>query len=229
MKIEEILTLESVNQDSILLFKEGIFLRAYERSAMRFTEYVADFKVFKKHYKIVNADVCYLGFPYANYKILFEKHHIEDFSESDRQVVVFNCPSKGDYEDWKNRISLPTVNDISPQVLFRPDVQQKNLKNLQIFKSGYDVMVELHRYADIMPRAHRYTIGERIKNESINLAVNTYRIGQNKDVPQNKAKSVENIEIIRLLLRLLMDLKQISQSYFTMLNQRMEYLYLSLL
>lgn len=90
-------------------------------------------------------------------------------------------------------------------------------------------MVELHRYAEMMPRSHRYTVGERIKNESISLAVNTYRIGQNKDVLQNKAKSVENIEIIRLLLRLLMDLKQISQSYFTMLNQRMEYLYLSLL
>lgn len=102
MKIEEILTLESVNEDSIFLFKEGIFLRAYERSAMRFTEYVAGFKVFKKHYKIVNADVCYLGFPYANYKILLEKHHIVDFSENDRQVVVLNCPSKGNFEDWKN-------------------------------------------------------------------------------------------------------------------------------
>lgn len=124
---------------------------------------------------------------------------------------------------------MPTVEDVSPQVLFRPDVKPKDLKNLQIYKSGYDIMVELHRYAETMPRAHRYTIGERIKNESISLAVNTFRIGQNREVERNKSYAVENIEIIRLLLRLLTDLKQISQNYFVMINQRLEYLYLGLL
>lgn len=229
MKIEEILNIESTNKDSIILFKEGIFLRAYEQSAMRFTEYVANFKVFKKHYKIVNAEVCYLGFPYSNFKILFEKHHIDKYAETERFVVVHACPSKQDFKVWKSNIQLPTVEDVSPQVLFRPDVKPKDLKNLQIYKSGYDIMVELHRYAETMPRAHRYTIGERIKNESISLAVNTYRIGQNREVERNKSYAVENIEIIRLLLRLLTDLKKISQNYFVMINQRLEYLYLGLL
>ena len=50
MKIEKILQYESQNNDAIILFKEGIFFRAYERSAMRFTEYVAPFKVFKRYY-----------------------------------------------------------------------------------------------------------------------------------------------------------------------------------
>ena len=228
MKIEEILSIESENTESVILFKEGIFLRAYERSAMRFTEYVANFKVFKKHYKIVNADVCYLGFPYSNYKILFEKHKIADYAETEKTVVINACPSKHDFAEWKAAVELPTVDDITPQIMLRPDVKAKDLKNLQIYKSGYDIMVELHRYAGIMPRAHRYTIGERIKNESITLAVSTYRIGKNKDVEQNKSIAAENIEIIRLLLRLLADLKQISQKYFSMINQKMEYLYLEL-
>ena len=88
MKIEEILSIESTNKDHVNLFKEGIFLRAYEHSAMRFTEYVAKFKVFKKHYKIVNADVCYLGFPYCNYKFLFEKHNITRYEETEKSLVI---------------------------------------------------------------------------------------------------------------------------------------------
>ena len=139
MKIEEILSIESENTESVILFKEGIFLRAYERSAMRFTEYVANFKVFKKHYKIVNADVCYLGFPYSNYKILFEKHEITDYEETGKTVVINACPSKHDFVEWKAAVELPTVEDITPQILFRPDVNPKDLKNLQIYKSGYDI------------------------------------------------------------------------------------------
>lgn len=68
MKIEKILEYEAQNNDTVILFKEGIFLRAYERSAMRFTEHIAPFKVFKKFYKIVNAEVCYLGFPMKRQK-----------------------------------------------------------------------------------------------------------------------------------------------------------------
>lgn len=152
MKIEEILSIESTNKDHVNLFKEGIFLRAYEHSAMRFTEYVAKFKVFKKHYKIVNVDVCNLGFPYSNYKILFEKHNITRCEETEKSVVIYDCPPKQDFVEWKDLIELPTVEDITPQMLLRPDVKAKDLKNLQIYKSGYDVMVELHRYAGIMPR-----------------------------------------------------------------------------
>lgn len=229
MKIEEVLKYESLNQDSIFLFKEGIFLRAYERSAMRFTEYIADFKVFKKHYKIVNADVCYLGFPYNNFKILFEKNGIAHFAETEQFVIVYNCPSKNDFNVWKEQVQLPTVEDVKPQLLLRPNVKQKDLKNLQIYKNGYDIMLELHRYVETMPRAHRYTIGERIKNESIELSLLTYQIGKDKDVTYNKQIAGDKIEIIRLLLRLMSDLKRISQSYFITINKKLEHLYLSLI
>ena len=229
MKIEEILRIESTNTDSIIMFKEGIFLRAYEHSAMRFTEYVAEFKVFKKHYKVVNSEVCYLGFPYSNHKILFEKCGISNYSETDKFVVVNGCPSRDDFEVWKAGIELPKAEDYKPQVLLHPDVQPKELKNLHIFKRGYDIMVELHRYAETMPRAHRYTIGERIKNESISLAVASYRIGHDRDEKENKAVAAENVEVIRLMLRLLVDLKQISTKYFVKINQDLEFLYVELL
>ena len=171
MKIEKILQYESQNKDTIILFKEGIFFRAYERSAMRFTEYVAPFKVFKKYYKIVNAEVCYLGFPMKSLDMLFQKVNITRFVDTKDFLVVYDCPSKGNFEVWKEQVKLPTVEDVKPQTLLRPDVSKKELKNLQIYKMGYDLLVELHRYAATMPRAHRYTVGERIRNEAIELSV----------------------------------------------------------
>ena len=54
------------------------------------------------------------------------------------------------------------IEDVKPQILLRPNVSKKELENLRIYKMGYDLLVELHRYSESMPRIHRYTIGERI-------------------------------------------------------------------
>ena len=229
MKIEKILQYESQNKDTIILFKEGIFFRAYEQSAMRFTEYIAPFKVFKKYYKIVNAEVCYLGFPMKSLDMLFQKVNITRFADTKDFLVVYDCPSKGNFEVWKANVKLPGIEDVKPETLMRPNVSKKELKNLQIYKMGYDMLVELHRYAETMPRTHRYTIGERIRNEAIGLSVATYRIGQDRDITENKRNGVDNIEIIRLMLRLLVDLKQISLPYFSSLNVKLEQLYSQLL
>ena len=63
--------------------------------------------------------------------------------------------------------ALPALDDYKPQLLLRPDVRPKDMKNLQIYKAGYDILLELHRFAANMPREHKFTIGERIKNEAI--------------------------------------------------------------
>ena len=229
MKIEKILGYEAQNNDTIILFKEGIFLRAYERSAMRFTEYIMPFKVFKKFYKIVNAEVCYLGFPMKSVRMLFQKVNITNFVDLQDFIVVKDCPSKGNFEVWKAGIELPTAEDMKPETLLRPNVSKKELKNIQIYKMGYDLMVEMHRYAETMPRTHRYTVGERVRKESIELAVATYRIGQDREVAENKRKGMDSIEVIRLLLRMLVDIKQVSLPYFTSLNVKIEQLYKQLM
>lgn len=137
---------EAQNNDTVILFKEGIFLRAYERSATRFTEHIAPFKVFKKFYKIVNAEVCYLGFPMKSVRMLFQKVNITRFADMAEFMVVYGCPSKENFEVWKAGVQLPTAEDMKPETLLRPNVSKKDLKNIQIYKMGYDLMVELHRW-----------------------------------------------------------------------------------
>lgn len=228
MKIETILKHEETNESSIILFKEGIFYRAYERSAMRFTEYVADFKVFKKFFKVVNCEVCYLGFPMKNLPILMQRHGLTKFTETDYYCVLFDCPSKKDFEQWKASIELPTIDDYKPAILLRERVKPKEMSTLLIYKKGYDVLLELHKMAANLPREHKYTAGDRIKKEAIELSLAAYQIGLHKNIDENIRIVVERIEVIRLLLRMLRDLKCLSLRYFSEINTQLETLYQSL-
>lgn len=63
MTYKEILSREDQNQDSIWLYREGMFMKAYERSAFFAHTLIHGFKLSKRYIKIVNMDVISLGFP----------------------------------------------------------------------------------------------------------------------------------------------------------------------
>ncbi|WP_295939139.1 hypothetical protein [uncultured Alistipes sp.] len=61
--IAQILDVERDNTDRIHLFREGLFLKAYQHSALLFIKNVKNFKSVKQYYKAVDAEVVMLGFP----------------------------------------------------------------------------------------------------------------------------------------------------------------------
>jgi hypothetical protein len=65
MTVKEILHLEATkdNAATILLFREGIFLKAYEVSAYLFHRYVKPYQVNCVYYKNIKKSVISLGFP----------------------------------------------------------------------------------------------------------------------------------------------------------------------
>ena len=63
MTFHEIISNESQNEDSISLYREGMFMKAYERSAFFAHTLIHEFKLSKRYIKTVNMDVISLGFP----------------------------------------------------------------------------------------------------------------------------------------------------------------------
>ena len=55
--------MEQNNINCCYLVKEGIFRRAYERSAMLFSFQIKAFKLIKRYIKCAGQDIVYLGFP----------------------------------------------------------------------------------------------------------------------------------------------------------------------
>lgn len=95
---------------------------------------------------------------------------------------------------------------------------------LPVYKVAYDLLIEIFKRTRLFSREYKYTVGERLKNESLELIINVYKA--NKSQKQNRLKRIaearENVETIRLLLRLTKDLQVIGNKPFVFLNSRVE-------
>jgi len=95
--------------------------------------------------------------------------------------------------------------------------------NLPVYKASYDLLLELFCFTKNFSREYKFTLGESIKNETINMITNIYRANS----AQSSRKEIiqlarENVETIRLFLRLLKDLKQVNLEKFVQLNEKIE-------
>lgn len=105
MTVAQIVASESGNKDRIHLYREGLFLKAYDRSAFLFQKHVKSFKPIKKFFKSVNGDVIMLGFPSGNLSALLPE---TEFLERDEMHVCFACPEINlrEYELWFGSVPM---------------------------------------------------------------------------------------------------------------------------
>lgn len=94
--------------------------------------------------------------------------------------------------------------------------------DLPVYKKTYDLLLDLFDLSSNLSKTHKYTLGERIKLEAIEVIVNIYKANASIEKLQFIAKSREHIEIIRLLIRVLHDTKQISLKRMVAINKIIE-------
>jgi hypothetical protein len=96
--------------------------------------------------------------------------------------------------------------------------------NLPVYKLGYDLLIEIYKRSKNFSREYKYTIGEKLKAESLEMLIYVYKA--NKSKKENRLENIElarkNLEVIRLLLRVTKDLKIITIKGFTYLNLKIE-------
>lgn len=95
--------------------------------------------------------------------------------------------------------------------------------NLSIYRASYDLLVELFRFTKDFSREYKFTLGESIKKETVEMITNIYRANSSFAGRKEKIQSArENVEVIRLFLRLLKDLRQADLKKFVFLNEKIE-------
>lgn len=96
--------------------------------------------------------------------------------------------------------------------------------NLPVYKATYDLLLELFVMNVNLKRDYRYTLGERLRNSVTELAVIIYRANIsteiNKEIELRNA--LEKIVAIKIYIRMLHDLKQISLKRFAALSGKIE-------
>lgn len=105
--IKERIEKEQSNTEKIYLYKEGIFYRAYERSAYLWMKHICNYEIKKRYVKTINRTIVYLGFPMS---VLGDKigTHVYEV-ESDYVVVELGGTAKfcnATYIDWHKQYEI---------------------------------------------------------------------------------------------------------------------------
>ncbi|MEA3452096.1 MAG: hypothetical protein U9Q83_09375 [Bacteroidota bacterium] len=134
MKIQDILELEKNNTNNIILHKEGIFWRAYEKSAYLFTLYIKEYQITKKFYKNVNTEVVYLGFPKIALEQILELAKDKEIQKKETQIFIKKYEfTNDDFLKWKTNLAdlaYPQDLNLSEKIKNFPVATKEALQNL---------------------------------------------------------------------------------------------------
>lgn len=95
--------------------------------------------------------------------------------------------------------------------------------NLPVYKTSYDLLLDTFEQVKNFTKEYKYTLGDKIKNEIVELITSIYRANNSfENRLENIKKSREQIEVLRLYIRLTKDLKLIKLERFVDLNEKIE-------
>jgi len=97
---------ETENTNVIHLWLEGMFWKAYERSAYLFVHRISEYKPYKKFVRAVGGEVVAIGFPSKKLDKLLEGRSVEYIDEKHYILNGFTVDSKElrDFQTWKKGI-----------------------------------------------------------------------------------------------------------------------------
>jgi hypothetical protein len=94
--------------------------------------------------------------------------------------------------------------------------------HLPVYKASYDLVLEMFKVIKDFNREYKYTLGENIKREAVEMITNIYRANSSFFKKPHLEKAREEIETIRIFFRLTKDLRQVGLERFVDINERIE-------
>lgn len=91
---------------------------------------------------------------------------------------------------------------------------------LAVYKTGYDFLLEIYNRTKNFPREYKFSLGEKMKEASLDLLIDVYKANKSKKSARitHIESARQNVEVLRLLLRISKDLQLLSTKGFTSLN-----------
>ena len=93
---------------------------------------------------------------------------------------------------------------------------------LPVYKASYDLVLEMFGAVKDFNREYKYTLGENIKKEAIEMITDIFRANSNFSKKPHLEKAREKIETIRIFFRLTRDLRQVGLKRFVDINEKIE-------
>ena len=74
---------------------------------------------------------------------------------------------------------------------------------LPVYKASYDLLLEIFRFTKEFNREFKYTVGESLKRETLDLITLIYLANSKQEKRETIQLAREKIEVIRLFVRLM--------------------------
>ena len=115
MTTNEILQLEENNTNLVVLYREGMFWKAYERSAYLICTQIHPFRVTTRYIsKLAGAAIASIGFPDTSLEKFMGKYHPIARGYDSITYSGFHSVNEQDFLLWKGRQSLPKATTPKP-------------------------------------------------------------------------------------------------------------------
>jgi hypothetical protein len=88
-------------------------------------------------------------------------------------------------------------------------------QHLPIYKVTYDLLSLVTKRTKEFPRDFKYSLGDKIRNECIDLVIFIYKANSTKDKVDYLNKILERVQVIELMLRLSKDLNLLNVKAFS--------------
>jgi len=82
--------------------------------------------------------------------------------------------------------------------------------DLKVFKDVYDLVLMIFSYTKEMPREYKFTLGQDLKRDAIVLVRSIYKANKAKDKTEYLENFLDDFELLKLEIRLCVDLKILS-------------------
>lgn len=94
--------------------------------------------------------------------------------------------------------------------------------HLPVFQASYQLTLEIYQISHNFPREYRYTLGQKLKNQSSLLLDNIVKTNLEKDKTKILSETITSLEQMRIHLRLASDLKILGLKNFELLAKKLE-------
>jgi hypothetical protein len=87
-------------------------------------------------------------------------------------------------------------------------------QHLPIYKLSYELLLRVMLVVKDFPRDHKYTLGQKLRDEILSLIVLVYRANSTEHKAQVIANILEKVLVVELLIRLSKDMRIISIKHY---------------
>lgn len=211
MTFAEILEKDRLFPDYIILYQEGMFYKAYERSAFLVYNYIFPFKLSKKFVKVVGQDVISLGFPIKTLPKWMAGR--EQRLAPDGLAVYSKAKAKEEFTDdefnnWKETVEVNISKRYTPNTA--------TIQKTPLYKKCYDLVVEIYCVSRNFSKHVREPLGVTLKAKTYELSyfIRFYYETPNDDKNAWVKKALMDVREIEFILQLLKDLREINLSHY---------------